>query len=112
LYNDIRSYSDIRAVEGAAGRHAVDPQILFALWLYATIDGVTSARRLERLAEFPNADCRNRGLTQFRVRGLTKVKAQAMWHVLAFNLLRFIKLGCPSGATTNTTQNCREGRTQ
>lgn len=46
------------------------------------------------VAEFPNADCRNRGLTQFRVRGLTKVKAQAMWHVLAFNLLRFIKLGC------------------
>lgn len=44
-------YQDIRAVEGAAGRHAVDPRILFALWLYATIDGVTSARRLERLTE-------------------------------------------------------------
>ena len=43
--------------------------------------------------EFPNADCRNRGLTQFRVRGLVKVKAQAAWHFLAFNFMRFIHLG-------------------
>jgi transposase len=46
------------------------------------------------IAEFPNADCRNRGLTQFRVRGLLKAKAQTLWHVLAFNFLRFLKLGC------------------
>lgn len=45
------------------------------------------------IAEFPNAECRNRGLTQFRVRGLTKVTSQTMWHVLAFNFLRFINLG-------------------
>jgi len=45
------------------------------------------------IAEFPNADCRNRGLHQFRVRGRRKVKAQTMWHVLAFNLLRMINLG-------------------
>lgn len=45
------------------------------------------------VAEFPNAECRNRGLTQFRVRGLPKVQAQTMWHVLAFNLLRFVHLG-------------------
>jgi transposase len=44
------------------------------------------------VAEFPNAECRNRGLTQFRVRGLKKVKAQTLWHVLAFNLLRFVQL--------------------
>jgi len=47
------------------------------------------------IAEFPNADCRNRGLTQFRVRGLLKAKAQALWHVLAFNLLRMLNLQCP-----------------
>jgi len=45
------------------------------------------------VAEFPNADCRNRGLTQFRVCGLPKTKAQTLWHVLAFNFLRFINLG-------------------
>jgi transposase len=45
------------------------------------------------IAEFPNADCRNRGLHQFRVRGKQKAKAQALWHALAFNLLRFKQLG-------------------
>jgi hypothetical protein len=45
------------------------------------------------IAEFPNAECRNRNLRQFRVRGLVKVKAVALWHALAFNLLRMINLG-------------------
>jgi transposase len=44
------------------------------------------------IAEFPNADCRNRNLRQFRVRGLVKVKAVALWHALAFNFLRMIDL--------------------
>jgi transposase len=44
------------------------------------------------VAEFPNADCRNRNLRQFRVRGEVKVKAVALWHALAFNLLRFVRL--------------------
>jgi transposase len=44
------------------------------------------------IAEFPNADCRNRGLRQFRVRGLEKVKAVALWHALAFNFTRMISL--------------------
>jgi transposase len=42
-------YAAIRAREGRAGRPAIDPQILIALWLYATIDGVGSARELDRL---------------------------------------------------------------
>jgi transposase len=42
-------YESIRAVEGQAGRDATDPQILLALWLYATLDGVGSARQLDRL---------------------------------------------------------------
>jgi len=44
------------------------------------------------IAEFPNADCRNRNLRQFRVRGLVKVKAVALWHALAFNFLRLTHL--------------------
>ena len=42
-------YAAIKAREGRAGRPAIDPQILVALWLYATIDGVGSARELDRL---------------------------------------------------------------
>jgi len=34
-----------------AGRPAIDPHILIALWLYATSDGVGSAREIERLCE-------------------------------------------------------------
>lgn len=45
------------------------------------------------IAEFPNAACRNDGLRQFRVRGLRKVKAVALWHALAFNLRRMLNLG-------------------
>jgi len=42
-------YAAIRAREGRAGRPAIDPKILVALWLYATIDGVGSAREVDRL---------------------------------------------------------------
>jgi transposase len=44
-----RLYQQIEGVEGVAGRNTTDPQVLFALWLYAAIDGVSSARELERL---------------------------------------------------------------
>ena len=40
-------YAEIGSVEGGSGRPAIDPQILMALWLYATIDGVGSAREIE-----------------------------------------------------------------
>ena len=42
-------YDRIRAREGHPGRAAIDPKILMALWLYATIEGVGSARRLDEL---------------------------------------------------------------
>jgi transposase len=42
-------YAAIRAREGGPGRTPIDPKILLALWLYATIDGVGSARELDRL---------------------------------------------------------------
>lgn len=41
-------YAPIKAVEGAAGREAIDPMLLVALWLYATADGVSSARELDQ----------------------------------------------------------------
>lgn len=42
---------EVRSREGAAGRPAIDPRLLLGLWLYATIDGVGSARLLARLCE-------------------------------------------------------------
>lgn len=39
----------IKAVEGAPGHPPADPRILVALWLCATMDGVGSARELDRL---------------------------------------------------------------
>jgi transposase len=42
--------------------------------------------------EFPNAVCRNRGLQQFLVRGLEKVKSVVLWYVLIHNLFRMVAL--------------------
>ena len=44
-------YQDIQAVAGGAGRDAVDPRILLALWLQATLEGNSSARYLAELCE-------------------------------------------------------------
>ena len=48
-------YAQIRAVEGSVGRAPIDPAILMSLWLYATLDGVGSARELDRLCESDDA---------------------------------------------------------
>ena len=42
-------YEAIGSREGEAGRPPPDPAVLLALWLYATIEGVGSARQLEKL---------------------------------------------------------------
>jgi transposase len=45
-------YARIESREGKAGRPATDPQIFLALWIYATLDGVGSAREIERLSQY------------------------------------------------------------
>jgi transposase len=42
-------YDAVRSRVGHAGRPMTDPRMLVALWLYATIDGIGSARVLDRL---------------------------------------------------------------
>lgn len=42
-------YAAIKVREGGVGRSAIAPEILLGLWLYATLDGVGSARELSRL---------------------------------------------------------------
>jgi transposase len=44
-------YAGLRSVEGHAGRDIADRRVYMALWLYATLRGVGSARELERLCQ-------------------------------------------------------------
>jgi len=46
---------EIKSVEGNAGRSATDPKILLALWLYATIKGIGSARLIEEYCNMHDA---------------------------------------------------------
>lgn len=47
---DLSEFStDLVVIEGGRGRSAADPQILITLWLYATSEGVNSARKLDEL---------------------------------------------------------------
>ena len=48
-------YEPIKARERTAGHPPIDPRLMLALWLYATSDGVGSARALARLCESDNA---------------------------------------------------------
>ena len=42
-------HARIKAVEGHPGHPPADPRVLLALWLFATVEGVGSARELARL---------------------------------------------------------------
>src|SRR3954470_21898021 len=48
-------YHPIRSREGGPGRAAIDPRLCIALWLYATLEGVGSARALAWLCANHNA---------------------------------------------------------
>lgn len=48
-------YGSIKAVLDRPGRPTTDPQVLLALWLLGTVDGVGSARKLTRLCQEHNA---------------------------------------------------------
>ena len=45
-------YARIAARDGSAGRPAIDPRIYLALWIEAMLDGVGSAREIERLCQY------------------------------------------------------------
>jgi transposase len=44
-----RFYEPIKAREGVAGREAIDPRVLAALWLLAAVEGIGSGRKLAEL---------------------------------------------------------------
>jgi len=78
-----------------AARPGESPEMTAYRARMGTAEAQATYRRRAAIAEFPNAECRSRGLQQFRVRGLVKVKAQTLWHVLAYNFLRLRNLVCP-----------------
>jgi len=63
----------------------------------ATREGQVIYRQRAATAEWVNALARNRGLQQFRVRGLKKVRSVLLWFALAHNLDR--TLAIRAGAT-------------
>lgn len=92
-------HEGIRAVEGHAGRPAIDPAILVALWLYATLEGVGSARALERLCEEHHAyrwlcggvGVNHHTLSDFRVehgRALDRLLSQSAGALMAEGLVK------------------------
>src|SRR5438128_376772 len=49
---DLREFYDrIKARDAVAGRPATDPQVVLAVWLYATLEGIGSARAIDRLCQ-------------------------------------------------------------
>ena len=44
-------YARVQTTDQSSGRPAIDPAILMSLWLYATLEGVGSARLLDRLCK-------------------------------------------------------------
>ncbi len=58
----------------------------------ATDEAKELYKQRSSIAEFPNAECRNRGLRQFRVRGLEKVRTVSLWYAITFNFMRMLDL--------------------
>ena len=92
-------YAKIKAREGEAGRPAADPRVLLALWLYATIEGVGSAREVDRLSQSDLAYRWLRGgvpldyhtLSDFRVENdevLDQLLGQSLAALMAEGLVR------------------------
>jgi transposase len=75
-------------------RRAQDTDAMFAFrQRMLTEDSKAILKQRPSIAEFPNAFCRNRGLHQFRVRGLEKVRTATLWYAITFNFMRMLHLG-------------------
>ena len=96
-------YEGIRSREGEAGRPAADPAVLLSLWLYATVEGVGSARELERLAQSDAAyrwlaggvPLNYHGLADFRVEQvevLDRLLTQSVTALIAEGLVRLAEI--------------------
>ena len=96
-------YDQVLAREGEAGRPAADPAVLLSLWPYATIEGVGSARELERLAQSDAAyrwlaggvPLNYHGLADFRVESvevLDRLLTQSVTALIGEGLVRLSEI--------------------
>ena len=85
-------------------RHAPKPGDGAAVAAWRERMGTEGAKAIYKeraaTAECVNAQARGRGLLQLLVRGLAKVKAIALWHALAHNLLRAARLRAAAAGAT------------
>lgn len=92
-------YERVKSRDGEAGRPAADPAVMLSLWLYATVEGVGSARELERLAQSDAAyrwlaggvPLNYHGLADFRVESvevLDRLLTQSVTALIAEGLIR------------------------
>jgi IS5 family transposase len=85
-------------------RHAPKPGDSAAVAAWRARMGTEEAKAIYKgraaTAECVNAQARGRGLLQLLVRGLAKVKAIALWHALAHNLLRAASLRAAGAGAT------------
>src|SRR5271167_2531904 len=100
-------YDQVLSREGDAGRPAADPAVLLSLWLYATIEGVGSARELARLAESDAAyrwlaggvPLNHHGLADFRVDSVEVLDRLLTQSVTALIAEGLVSLGSRSPST-------------
>jgi len=82
-------YNRIKSLYGTAGRAATNPKVFFALWLFALTEGITSARRIEKLCEEHDAYRWMAGGTGVNRTNLSKFRANdtVCFHELLTNSL-------------------------
>lgn len=92
-------YSPVKAVEKKQAKgedpYAAKPGDSAAVGAWRQRMGTAEAQekyKQRSKTEYPNATCRNRGLQQFLVRGLDKVRTVVLWYVLTHNLFRMAAL--------------------
>jgi transposase len=111
-------YERVKSREGEAGRPAADPAVLIALWLYATVEGVGSARELERLAQSDAAyrwlagggPLNYHGLADFRVLSaevLDRLLTQSVTALIAEGLISLDEIAVDG---TKIRANASKGR--
>jgi len=94
-------YASIKVREGGVGRSAIAPEILFALWLYATLQGVGSARELSRLVMSHDAYRWISGGVQVNYHALSDFRVEhgkALDELLSTSLAALLGLPGPSSS--------------
>ena len=69
-------YDSVQALEGLAGRPALDPRAMISVWIYAYSKGISSAREISRLCEYDPAYQWLVGLEQINYHSLSDFRVK------------------------------------